>query len=244
MHIRSSLTFLLVLFLFSPTIAEPASQTLNEILQGHVREGKVDYESLRQDSRDELQNYVDSLSDVDPEQMTRSDQIAFWLDAYNSLVVHQIVEEDVAPDSARARSRFFRGRRYDVAGKSMTLDDIEHQALRPLAKDPRVHFVLVCGAKSCPPLRASSFLGAENLEESLEQATQAYVDNPQNVSIDPETRTVTLNKIFDWYAEDFGDVVEFIARYRPEPERQALLEGDWTLQYRDYDWSLNESQES
>ena len=235
--------FCLLIFLLTlPTLAQEAAPgSLTEVLEGYVVDGKVDYDGIRDDRQEELQAFVDGLATVDPDKMSKTEQIAFWLDAYNGLVVYQVIQKNAAPDSGRARSKFFRGRRYEVAGKSRTLDDIEHKALLPLANDPRIHFVLVCGAQSCPPLRASSFLGAGDLDAALEKAAESYINNPDNVTIDPENKKVVLNKIFDWYKDDFGDVLEFIARYRTDGEQ--LSSGEWDIDYRDYDWNLNQAQE-
>ena len=229
---------LLGLVLCLPALAQE-SATLTEVLSGHVIDGKVDYEGIAKERRTELQAFVDSLADADPDKMSKTDQIAFWLDAYNGLVVYQVIEKSAAPDSGRARSKFFRGRRYEVAGRSRTLDDIEHEALLPLANDPRIHFVLVCGARSCPPLRASSFLGTDDLDATLDEAAKNYINDPANVEVDVESKTIVLNKIFDWYKDDFGDVLKFVAQYRPEKDQ--LLEGDWDIEYRDYDWNLNQA---
>lgn len=227
--------------LITSTVAAQTEKRLNQILSGYVKNGRVDYQSLRAHGRPELQGFVNSLSQVNPEELDRMERIAFWLDAYNALVVHQIVERNTDVSSARKRSKFFRGRRYNVGGKSLTLDDIEHRALRPLAQDPRVHFVLVCGAQSCPPLRAESFLATDDLDGTLEQATRTYINNPKNVKVDLKNRRLTLNKIFDWYKEDFGNVVDFVSRYRPPGERAALRDGEWEVTYFDYDWTLNQS---
>ena len=221
----------------------PANEGLSSVLKSYVKEGKVDYQGIRDNQRGELQAFVNSLAAADPEQMTKIEQIAFWLDVYNGLVIYQIVEGQGDPETGRSRAKFFRGRRHQVAGRSMTLDDIEHRALRPLAEDPRVHFVLVCGAQSCPPLQASSFMGAKDLDKMLDDAARSYINDPANMKIDPDGRVVTLNKIFDWYAEDFGDVLKFVARYRSLEEQKMLREGRWKLRYEDYDWDLNKAEE-
>jgi hypothetical protein len=226
-----------------PVLADQqAHQSLSLVLKNHVRDGKVDYEGIRQENRQELQAFVNSLALATPDSMGQQEQIAFWLDAYNGLVIYQVVEENDQPDSARTRGRFFRGRRYQVAGQTMTLDDIEHRALRPLAQDPRVHFVLVCGAQSCPSLQASSFLGTQDLNQVLDDATRDFVNDPRHVTVDVDQRTLYLSQIFEWYAEDFGDVLKFVAQYRPANDRDRLLVGDWKIAYRKYDWNLNESE--
>ena len=234
--------FLFFLLLVGPIGADQARPRLSDVLEGYVQDGKVDYAGLRKDRGEEMEAFVKALATADLDAMSHDERVAFLLDAYNGLVVYQIVTEQDAPDSARKRARFFRGRRYTIAGESKTLDNIEHDALRPLAEDPRVHFVLVCGANSCPQLKASSFLAAQDLDETLDQAAREYINNPGNVAIDETRRTVVLNKIFDWYASDFGDVLQFVAGYLPEPQRRLLKTGDWKLEYRDYDWSLNKTE--
>jgi hypothetical protein len=240
---RSTLALLVLPILLSACVwgQAPEYKGLNQILQGYVRNGKVDYSGIRQKKRSELQSFVDSLAEVDVAKLNQSELIAFWLNAYNGLVIYQIVEEKGTPDSAFSRGEFFRRAKFRVAREERSLDDIEHRALRPLAKDPRVHFVLVCGAQSCPQLKAEAFLGTKDLEQSLEEAAKSYVNDSKNVFIDREHRKLVLNKIFDWYAEDFGDVVKFVARYRSPEERQLLSQGDWDVDYRDYDWNVNQS---
>lgn len=235
--------FLFFLVLMGLANADGARPQLADVLEGYVQDGRVDYEGLRQNRMEEMDRFVEALATADLDVMEHDEKVAFLLDAYNGLVVYQIVTEQDAPDSARKRARFFRGRRYTVAGESKTLDNIEHDALRPLAEDPRVHFVLVCGANSCPQLKASSFLAARDLDKTLDEAAREYINNPQNVAIDKTRRTVVLNKIFDWYADDFGDVLKFVSGYLPHSQQQLLKSGKWKIDYRDYDWSLNRTEE-
>ena len=222
-------------------VSDADSPSLSAVFQGYVRNGKVDYAGIRQNRRKELQAFVQSLANADVGTLKKAEQVAFWLNAYNGLVVSQIVENQGTPESVFSRGGFFRKARYQVAGAWRSLDDIEHKALRPLAQDPRIHFVLVCGAQSCPPLRASAFLGSQDLEESLEQAAFAYINDPDKVSLDRPNHRLILNKIFDWYAQDFGDVVQFVARYRTPEERAWLTQGPVKVEFRDYDWHLNQA---
>jgi len=215
-------------------------QGLSHVLKGHVVDGKVDYAALRRDSLPQLKAYVKSLAQARPDTFAHGEQVAFWLNAYNALVIEQICQGD-APSSEAARGNFFRQSTFLVAGQERSLDDIEHRALRPLAHDPRIHFVLVCGANSCPPLHASAFSGTADLEADLEQAARSYTNDPKNVTIDWEHHKILLNSIFDWYRDDFGDLLAFLARYREANEGQRLLQGKWTLDYRDYDWTTNQT---
>lgn len=112
--------------------------------------------------------------------------------------------------------------------------------------DPRIHFALVCGAKSCPPIKLYS---SENLEEGLQGATEAFCAS--DVQVDAPSRSVTLSKIFKWYSPDFGKTkaerLRFLLPYLADGPRSALegllasdpSAGGITVRHREYDWSLN-----
>jgi hypothetical protein len=212
---------------------------LSSLLARTVQAGQVDYDLIRQRYRPQLEQYVASLAHGQPDRYGRDGAVAFWLNAYNALVIKAIVD-GAAPNSAFTRGSFFRRTRFLVAGEKRSLDDIEHRALRPLAKDPRVHFVLVCGAKSCPPLRAEAFLTGD-LEKLLEDSTHRFLNDPRHVVVDLAHRRLRLSKLFDWYSDDFGDIPAFLARYRPAAEQAQLRQGKWSLDFFDYDWATNQA---
>ena len=118
--------------------------------------------------------------------------------------------------------------------------------------DPRIHFTLVCGAKSCPPIRV---FDADNLELGLESATEAFVEG--DVGLDEVggsgaglgELTVTMSKLFQWYAGDFGSSKEDTLRFVQNHLRggkKALLgryiesgPSNIKVAYKTYDWSVN-----
>jgi hypothetical protein len=190
-----------------------------------------------------------------------AEQIAFWVNLYNALVLHGIVALDIRQSVGEVHEFFFRVQ-YDVGGHGFSLVDIEHGVLRrnqpaenlpvpPFAAgdgrlgwlvarvDPRIHFALMCGTRSCPPIRAYD---ATALDAQLDLATRSFVN--ADVEIDPGARRVTLSRIFHWYQVDFGDVLGFVLRHLdPDPRR------DWLATHRDevavvhraYDWTLNDA---
>jgi hypothetical protein len=113
--------------------------------------------------------------------------------------------------------------------------------------DPRVHFALVCGAKSCPPIRTYT---AEGLESQLDAAAEAFVTGDVEI-VDDSNSTVRCSKIIgEWYAEDFGtddaSRLRWMSRYLPlgstkREEVDAILGGggDVKLETAEYDWTLN-----
>ena len=116
--------------------------------------------------------------------------------------------------------------------------------------DPRIHFSLVCGAKSCPPIKLYS---ADNIQEALDGAAEAFCAS--EVQLNPQRRSVTLSKIFKWYYPDFGaskaERLGFVLPYLPPEEQQLLRE--WLAEdpkaqkirvgYLEYDWGVNAAKE-
>lgn len=191
------------------------------------------------------------------------EKLAFWVNLYNTIVVDGVIALGVA-ESVQEVPGFFRRVAYDIGGRLFSPDDIEHGVLRANARpphrplrqfrpwdgrrafrlrqvDPRIHFALVCGSRSCAPIR---FYSRERVDEELGLASVAFVNGPE-VEVDPGARTVRLSRIFDWYASDFGGqggALDFVARHLLDPEKKAYLEAEREavrVEYRPYDWGLN-----
>ncbi len=195
---------------------------------------------------------------------TREKKLAYWINIYNALVVHGIVSLGVAK-SVKDVSGFFETAAYQIDGHVFSLDDIEHGLLRcnrakylspfkPFAKDdprlrfamdridPRIHFALICGTRSCPPF---AVYRPESIDAQLDIATATVLND--EVTIERGSKTVRVSKIFQWYKKDFGDrqdIVRFIARHLREAGDQIFLMDHIeriSLAYLDFDWSLNHS---
>ncbi len=197
---------------------------------------------------------------------TRTERIAFWVNLYNVLVIHGVVELGIR-DSVKEVTRFFRRIGYRIGGMEFTADDIEHGILRgnhrfpgslihpfgdkdPRSKqviepiDPRIHFALVCASLTCPPIEVYS---AETLDEDLEVSGRTFLNAA--VRIDREGKVVRLPKVFQWYGDDFGetetDYIRFVAPYMFREKDREYLEneaGNLAVEYLDYDWRLNRSE--
>ena len=131
-----------------------------------------------------------------------------------------------------------------AAGRSVTLDEIEHEILRPMA-EPRIHAAIVCASTSCPSLRRTPFTAA-SLDAELDDAMTRWLASPEKgLRIERAAARITISRIFDWFEEDFearGGVLAVVTRYAPEADRAWLAENGARaeLDYFDYDWSLNE----
>jgi hypothetical protein len=100
--------------------------------------------------------------------------------------------------------------------------------------DPRIHFALVCGARSCPPIASYS---GENLDEQLDKAAATFI-NGIGAQFDPGGPTLSLSRIFKWYEGDFGGrkgVLQLVNKYRDTSGDIASAR----VRYLPYDWSVN-----
>ena len=225
-----------------------------EILQTYVDPDPsgvtfFDYAGLSGSPSDmgKLASYLASLEAIDPRDFARVEQFAYWVNFYNALTVKVIVDaypvdtildvhEGIVPltgpwGDVRAR----------IAGQDMTLDEIEHGILRPIWRDPRIHYAVNCAAYSCPNLAATAFT-ADNTEDLLEAGAHAYANDPRGVDVLAED-AIALSSIYEWYAVDFGEteaaVIEHLVSYANEELAAFLRDFDGTIEYR-YDWALNE----
>ncbi len=194
---------------------------------------------------------------------TNEAKLAFWINIYNSLTVHGIIELKIKK-SVREISSFFESVCYKIGEYSFTLDEIEHGILRGNKKkyffsnrvfskkderikfvfdnfDPRIHFCLVCGSKSCPPIGTYQ---EEKIDKQLDLAASSFINN-DDILIDKENNKITVSKIFKWYGKDFGtqdDLIQFIAKHRKnEEDKKFLLKNSSiiSIKYLPYNWNLN-----
>ncbi|RAL20422.1 DUF547 domain-containing protein [Lujinxingia litoralis] len=203
--------------------------------------GQVDYARWHASAADrqKLNAYVAAIGDAEVRGKSREAQLAFYINAYNALVLQQVLE--LWPLESVMRSEgFFKERRHRVAGQEMTLDELEHtRVIRARFNEPRIHFVLVCAAKSCPRLRPEP-MRARRLEAQLEAAAREFIPATTRKV---EGGSVETSQLFNWFAEDFiksaGSVQAYLARYvRDEATRQALGEGA-AVRFSEYDWAIN-----
>lgn len=256
----------------NPSGGEFSYNAYEDLLSRFVNEkGMVDYAALQQD-RDRLDQFSRQLGDVPDhtyETWSSAEQLAFWINTYNALTLQVIV------DHYPIKAGFFRSfvypansirqipgvwdrLRFTVLGRSLTLDEIEHEIIRQEFEEPRIHMALVCAAMGCPPLRKEPYRGVI-LESQLADQTRSFLADPDKFRIDHASDTVYLSSIFDWYGEDFMDkhapetgfnvdgtspgeraVLNFISTYLSPPEADYLKRGRYEIAYLDYDWSLNE----
>jgi len=207
---------------------------------------RVDYAAARQ-ARAELQAYLDRLAAVPVSRLNRDEQFAYWVNLYNALTVATILAH-YPVDSIRdidISSGFFADGPWGaelitVEGQAITLDDIEHRILRPIWRDPRIHYVVNCASIGCPNLPETA-LTAANKEQLMDAGARAYVNHPRGAQV--SGGRLRVSSIYDWFEEDFGGsdagVIAHLKRYAQQP-LAGQLQGIRSISGDDYDWSLND----
>ena len=163
------------------------------------KEGKVNYAAIQRDP-DLLDALLFTIADFDAAHVTAADQYAFYLNAYNVLVIGDIVR-NYPLKSVQDMPGFFNKTLHRVGGERLTLDQIETDKLRKIYDDPRLHFALVCGTQSCPCLNRTAYVGTELFVQLNNQAKFALAD-PAFVKVNPDAKLVQLPEIFKWYEAD------------------------------------------
>ena len=234
-----------------------------------VEKGVVHYRRIR--GSEEFERYKDltkGLQSLDLHPLRERDQkLAFWINIYNTAVIHGVIELGIEK-SVKEVSGFFDRVRYEIGGFHFSLNEMEHGILRgnrrhpygllkPFRRkdrrmefaiaplDPRIHFALVCGARSCPPI---GFYEADQIESQLQLAAESFINNPQ-VKILPQEGAVFISKIFKWYKRDFGGndgaLIDLLLNYLDEGEKKTYLQQNRDkirIRYQPYDWNLNQGE--
>ena len=209
---------------------------LDRLLRATVRDGRVDYAAVAK-SRD-LTAYLRSIAEADVSKLSPDDRLAFWINAYNAHVLKSVVDNPGIARPLDVKGFFDKGR-HRIAGRTLTLNQIEHDVIRREFKDPLFHFGLVCAAVSCPRILPSAYRGA-TVRAVLAQNARDYLASSEN-GVDRAKRVVRLSQIFEWYRDDFGGekgLREFLKRYAPAVFSEVLAAGG-RIEYLPYDWRLN-----
>ncbi|MBW1704478.1 MAG: DUF547 domain-containing protein [Deltaproteobacteria bacterium] len=212
------------------------------LLEKYMKDGVVNYQGFKNESS-VLDKYLKVLEEADSKTLSRNEQFAFYINAYNAWTIKLILSGYPGVKSIKDLGGLFRSpwkkKICRIDGKIITLDDIEHNRLRPRFKDPRVHFAVNCASKGCPPLRSEPYRGS-TVDQQLDDSVSTAVNNPGRNRLEGET--LYVNKVFGWFSEDFENgVVAFFLKYAKGDLKKRLESGKEKIKikYLDYDWPLN-----
>jgi hypothetical protein len=262
-------------FLTIPFQAENCALSLQKVMYALLSEerispsGMVDYQAIREDRAFQFKfiPLTQQFRFFDPNTLiTRQEQIAFWINLYNALVLHAVLQQNIQDSVNEGKwrsSAFFQRSAYHLNQLRITADDIEHGILRgnqghPLVPgkqfapedprhawvifpmDPRIHFALHSASKSSPLLRIYQ---SENIDFQLTQAVNDFLG--QHTQIDRVEYTLLLPNLVKWAQKDLGGpdkILELLMQAIPDeaPYLRQHFER-WKIKYGPYDWALNQS---
>ena len=234
-----------------PSVSPDASGVDHKIwdylLKSYVDDGLVDYDAM---SRDYLfRTYLRQLSDAEPHKLTTAtDQLALLCNAYNAFVIDGVIRHKVS-DSVmhfhRGDQGFFDVKEHLFAGKTFSLNEIEHDLIRKRFREPRIHVALVCAARDCPAIRREAYTG-RRLVSQLQDQSLLFANAAKYVQYDADTDTLRLSPLLDWYGQDWDVVggylnwlVGLIEDESLRDEVRQAASGTTNVAFMDYDWSLN-----
>ncbi len=243
---------------------DPEYLSYARLLNDHVHIAVVDYTALKE-HRDALSKVMTEFAEVTPDQersWSRDERLAFWINAYNLFTLRAIVDHYPLPsprftmqprNSIRQIDGVWTRLTWHAAGRTVTLDDIEHKILRPEFKEPRVHFAINCASLGCPPLATVPYRAA-TLDAQLDAAARRYLAKAQGLEIRGDT--LRVSRILEWYGEDFvaafahdaagkADRLErvvraVVTRFGPPAAVDLARKPSTKIKFLDYDWSLND----
>ncbi|MGR6841228.1 DUF547 domain-containing protein [Aliivibrio wodanis] len=212
-------------------------QTLDKYLVTKGEFTLFDYENIADADEQILNSYLRQMRRIDPREYKKAEQYAYWVNLYNAITVKIILDNYPIKSITKLGGLFSFGpwgeEVVTVAGKTLTLNDIEHRILRPIWNDPRTHYAVNCASLGCPNLQLKAFT-SRNSEQLLEKAAKEFINSKKGTDINKDT--LILSSIYEWFITDFGTqakLFEHLKKYRPELE---TFKGD--IRY-DYDWKLN-----
>jgi hypothetical protein len=242
---------LFVAMVFGSCTATPTSNAApvdhsawDKLLKKHVNDkGFVNYTAFKKDY-DELKKYLDMLSVSAPNgKWSKEEQLAYWINAYNAFTVQLILDHypgisTIKDIGSKIKIPFVSDawtvKFITIGGKKMDLNNIEHGIIRKKFDEPRIHFALVCAAKSCPPLRNEAFV-AERLDKQLDEQGRDFMNDKGKNNVTKDK--AEISKIMDWYGGDFTKkmpIVDWINKYAT-----VKIDKKTSISYMDYNWDLN-----
>jgi hypothetical protein len=205
----------------------------------------VRYASVTAEDKESLADYLAALGSVSATKLNHAEQKAFWINLYNALTVHTILDHYPLQSIRDISSGWFSAGPWDlklvkVEGTELSLNDIEHRILRPIWKDSLVHYAVNCASLGCPNLQVEPFT-AENTDRLLTKAAREFVNSPRGGSV--SGTNLLLSSIYDWFQEDFGGTEASLLVHLEEfadPALTAKLKSHRGSISYDYNWDLNQ----
>lgn len=242
-----------MIFVGSPSAQDQDERTalaiFDQVLDTRVRDGFVYYRALKAE-RSGLDRFVASLADA-AVPSGRDEQIAFWLNAYNAVVMQTVINHYPTRSMQQIPGAFLRT--HPVARRSVSLDQIEQTILTGF-KDPRVFFALGRGAVGSGRLRSEIYTG-DSLERQLREQIEECGGRDVCIRVNSALNRVQASQIFQWRRRELSEaftatagrrppleraVVAYAGRRHVDAERDMLARDRFKVEYVPFDWTLND----
>lgn len=214
----------------------------DKLLKKYVNNlGLVDYRSWRSSKSDmkALKNYIKQFKNQSKDIVIGQKKVAAEINLYNALTLNWMLHNKYAKRIKDTNSPWSK-KRHVVFSKLISLNNIEHGSLRK-SIGYKAHAVLVCAAKSCPPLPTYAY-SEEKLNEQIDIAFENWLAREDLNEFDVENKKVKLSRIFKWYESDFKgeyDIHNILLKYSPEKYHEFLKKKDYKIEYKKYNWEVN-----
>ncbi len=260
MHIKKSMKILAVILM----IASLSSCGVKRPKESDKPIESTKYNKLSEDllnnlranrSVADIQNTLSKVTEDELDETLKLDEQrkAFWINVYNGYII-VILKKD--KDQFEDRGAFFTKKQINIAGKTLSFDDIENgmirksqykfglgfvgkifppsfeRHLRVKYRDYRIHFSINCGAKSCPPVRVYK---AQTVNDQLQNAAKVYLTD--HTKYDKNKRLVTTSTLMSWFRGDFGGksgTKKILKEFKLIPE-----DSNPKVEFGSYDWTLD-----
>ncbi len=223
-----------------------------ELLQTYIHVdannlNRFDYDGVTEDHKADLEDYLDYLSGIEVTTLNKTEQRAYWINAYNAITVNVVLDEwplesirDIDKILfVRAYGPWFRDI-FEVEDQVLTLDAIEHKILRPIWQDPRTHYAVNCASIGCPNLQDVAFT-SDNMEELLNKGAYAFINSERGIQ-KFDGKSIRVSSIYSWFKEDFGETdANIIAHLKTYAQGDVAkkLENVTRISGHDYNWNIN-----
>ena len=222
----------------------PWSRLLSAYLSDGPQSVKLfNYAAVTKQDRQTLKTYLGDLQKVQVTGLSRKVQMPYWINLYNALTVEVILENYPVKSIREIKSGLFSAGPWGselvtVEGNKLSLDDIEHEILRAIWKDKRIHYVVNCASIGCPNLAPEAYT-EHNTPKLLDKGARDYINSPRGVRFEGDN--IIASKLFSWYDDDFGSEEDLLAHLREhaDPELLSQLAGKTEIYDYEYDWALN-----
>jgi hypothetical protein len=217
----------------------------NTLLKKYVdSKGYVNYAGFASEEP-KLDSYLRLISKNAPASSWSKDaKLAYWINAYNAYTVKLILDHrdekitSIKDIGSKIKIPFVNTpwdvKFIKIGDKEMDLNNIEHGIIRKHFDEPRIHFALVCAAKSCPPLRNEAYIASKLNAQLDDQGVRFINDSFKN---EVSSSKMTISKLFNWYGGDFkktDSIENWINKYAKSKAKPGT-----SITYKDYIWELN-----